>query len=339
MEQVRMKPLEDREKRKIQQDIQKNLKVKKLTRDPISICVPDQNYAVVSFISPWSQTQPSEFQDVDDFLKKRKFTKIARIQLMNMLHEKFKIMLKVRGCFRSLDEADSYSKNVIGPSEGIKTWSIPMYEYGVVPPNRSLTKKDEEGMNKSYEDEQANDFYRKRRVEQEVQKREFSRRMEIFREESKKNNDEYQALTDEERNELSKKRKKTESEIEGVPIEKILGDERMKKIINQDTFNVLRDVAPFLGVEHEQIFEGWAKMNAERKRKEIEKEEFRIEMVEKEKMESSSSSSSSSAVVKQIEDVVVEEVEEVVVEAKKPPKKKRKVVKKKKVVEGEEKKE
>ena len=276
-----MEALSEVEKNKLQKEVEKNFKVVKLLPDPPSIMVPNQNFAVCSFISPFSGTENSEMQEVDDFLAKKRFSKVARIQLMNMMYEKFKIMLKVRGCFRTLEEADTWAKDRIGTSEGIETFSLGMYQFGFVPPNKYLTKDDK--INKVFEDEKANDFYKTRRIEQEVQRRSFSRRMEIFRENTKKNNDDWKALSEEEKVELNQKRVKKETEIEGVPIEKILNDEKMQKLISQDTFTTIRDIAPFLDIDHDRLYEAWAKMNSERKRKEMKEEKEGIDKLENQK--------------------------------------------------------
>lgn len=281
MENVTMQPLNDRERRNVETDVQQNFKVTRLLPDPVSIMVPNQNVAVLSFISPWSQTENSEMSEIDAFLAKKRFSKIARIQLMKLMWEKFKIMLKVRGCFKTLEEADAWAKDRIGPSEGIETYSVDMYRFGFVPPNKYIKKED--NLKVMYDDEKCNDFYRKRRMEKEVQRRSFSRRMEIFRESVKKSNEEFQALSEEEKIKLNSSRDKKNNEICGVPIEKILSDETMIKVINQDTFSTLRDIAKHLEIDNDRLFEGWARLNAEKKRNELEKERKKIENLEKEK--------------------------------------------------------
>jgi hypothetical protein len=281
MNEVRMEPLSDREKRKVKSEVQQNFRVAKLTPDPPSIQVNNQNFAVCSFISPWSGTENMEMKDVDAFLAKKRFSKIARMQLMNMMWEKFAIGLKIRGCFKTLDEADAHAKDIIGPSEGIETYSVEMYNYSLVPPNKYVKKDDK--IDTVYEDEKCNEFYKKRRMEKEIQRRSFSRRMEIFRENVKKNNEEWQALSEEEKEQLNSKREKQNSEIEGVPIEKILQDEKMQKLMNQDTFSTLRDIAPYLNIDHDRLYESWARLNAEKRAKEKQLELDAIEEIEKQK--------------------------------------------------------
>ncbi len=271
MDVIKNDPLPDRERRKIKQDLEKNYKCPRLFPDPYMMRVPGLNWGLISCISPFSGTENAEMKDVDDFLKNKRFSKVARLQLMRMMYEKMKILLKFRGAFANKESADEWAHDKIGMQDGIETFTFPLYEYGFFPPNKYARNEE---MDVNYLDQEAHKFYRKEKMRKEEEARVFQRRMEIFRERTEESNKKYKALTEEEKEELEKERKKKVDSIEGVPIEKILCNEKMKRLMMQDTFTTLQKLSEILGIEQERFFQAWAQMKAageeEKSKKEIE---------------------------------------------------------------------
>jgi hypothetical protein len=260
MEVVKNDPLPDRERRKIKQDLEKNYKCPRLFPDPYMMRVPGLNWGLISCISPFSGTENAEMKDVDDFLKNKRFSKPARIQLMRLMYEKMKILLKFRGAFANKEDADGWARDKIGMQDGIETFTFPLYEYGFFPPNKYARNEE---MEINYLDQEAHKFYKKEKMRKEEEARVFQRRMEIFRERTEENNKKYKALTDTEKAELEAERKKKVDTIEGVPIEKILANEKIKRLMTQDTFTTLQKLSTILGIEPERFFQAWAQMKAE----------------------------------------------------------------------------
>lgn len=292
MEIVKNEKLSKTETRKIRDDLEKNYKCPRLYPDPHLMRVPGQNWGLISCISPFSGTENAEFKDVDDLLKKVRMSKPNRIRLMRLMYEKMKMLIKYRGSFPNKEAADDWAQHKIGMQDGIETWTFPLYEYSFFPPNK-YARKDELEVN--YLDEQAQQFYRKEKMRKEEEARVFQRRMEIFRERVETNNDEYKKLSDEEKEELEKKRKAESEKIEGVPIEKLLGNEKMQKLITQDSFQSIQKLSLILGIEPERYYEAWAKMKADddRKRREEQEEKDKNRLMFEEVVEEGESSGSS----------------------------------------------
>ena len=256
MKKVSMKPISDEEREKIHVDVEKNFKVPRLLPDPGHLHLASQNFALVSVISPWSECANSEMQEVDEFLKKRRFSKVARMQLLKLMYDKMKIMIKIRGVFGSEENAEAWANDRIGPAEGMETHVAPLYEYGFWPPDKYADKD----RKKNYADKQAQEFYEKQRKKTEEDRRIFQRRMEVFREECKENNESYQSLTDEERDALQKNKDEKIDMIAGVPVEKVLQHESFKKIMTNDTFREIQKISGYLGIGHDQLYEAWAQL-------------------------------------------------------------------------------
>lgn len=269
MEVVKNEKLSVSETRKIRQELEKNYKCPRLYPDPQLMRVPGQNWGLISCISPFSGTENAEFKDVDDLLKKKRISKPGRIQLMRLMYEKMKILLKFRGTFQNKEAADDWAQNKIGIHDGIETFTFPLYEYGFFPPSKYARNEE---MQVNYLDEQAQQFYRKEKIRKEEEARVFQRRMEVFRQRVEESNAKYKKLSDEEKAELETKRKNEKETIEGVRIEKILENEQMKRLMTQDTFTTLQKLSLIIGVEPERFYEAWAQMknDEEKARKESE---------------------------------------------------------------------
>lgn len=283
MNQVKSKPLPKNELRKIQDDLQKNFKVPRLLPDGGNLHLPNQNFALVSVISPLSQTQNIEWKDVEDLLIKKRFSKIARMQLLKMIHEKTKFLIKFRGAFANLGDAETFARERIGMAEGIETHVVPLYEYGFYPPSKYADKNK---MNLQFADAEAQKFYKTQKMKKEEDARVFQRRMELFRQETKENNEAYAKLTDEEKADLCAKDAKQAGLIEGVPIEKILENEKIKKVMTRDTFDTIRKISDHLDIGYEQMYEAWAKM--------LHADKTEREVRERDALEKAGSSTSSS---------------------------------------------
>jgi len=268
MNTVRNEKLPDREHRQIRKDLEKNYECPTLRPDPPMMHVPGLNWGLISCISPFSGTENAEMKDIDDFLAQRRLSKVARIQLMRMMYEKMKILLKFRGAFKTQQEADQWAETRIGVHDGIETFSFKLYEYGFFPPSKYSRPEE---MEVNYLDKEAQSFYRKEKMKKEEESRVFERRMEIFRENVQKNNAEFAKLTDEERKKIEGERLQEKYKIQGVEIEKILNDDKMKRVMTQDTFNTIRDLSDIIGVEPEKFYEAWAR-NEQNKKDEEAKE-------------------------------------------------------------------
>lgn len=278
MEVVKNEKLSKREARKIREDLEKNYKCPRLYPDPHLMRIPGQNWGLISCISPFSGTENAEFRDVDELLKKARLSKPNRYRLMRMMYEKMKILIKYRGSFANKEAADDWAQNKIGMQDGIETWTFPLYEFSFFPPNKYARTEE---MDVNYLDKEAQMFYRKEKMRKEEEARVFQRRMEIFRERVETNNKEYQKLSDEEKAELEEKRKIESSMVEGVPIEKLLANEKMQKLITQDTFQCIQKLSKILGIEPERFYESWAQMknNEERQKKEAEEEKKKNQLM------------------------------------------------------------
>ena len=259
MEVVKNEALSNSERRKITADLEKNYKCPRLFPDPYMMRVPGLNWGLISCISPFSGTENAEMKEVDDFLKQKRFSKPARIQLLRLIYEKMKILLKFRGAFANKEDADIWAHDKIGMQDGIETFTFPLYEFGFFPPNKYARNEE---MDVNYLDQEAHKFYRKEKMRKEEEARVFQRRMEIFRERTDENNKKFKNLTDEEKAELETERKKKIDTIEGVPIEKILNNEKMKRLMTQDTFTTLQKLSEILGIEQERYFQAWAQLKA-----------------------------------------------------------------------------
>lgn len=257
---IKNEPLSDIERKKINDELEKNYKCPRLFPDPYMMRVPGLNWGLISCISPFSGTENAEMKDVDDFLKQKRFSKPARLQLMRLIYEKMKILLKFRGAFANKEDADVWAHDKIGMQDGIETFTFPLYEFGFFPPNKYARNEE---MEINYLDQEAHKFYRKEKIRKEEEARVFQRRMEIFRERSDENNKKYKALTEEEKEEIIEERRNKNDNIEGVPIEKILTNEKMKRLITQDTFTTLQKLSLILGIEQERFFQAWAQMKCE----------------------------------------------------------------------------
>lgn len=285
MEVVKNEALSNREHRKIKDDLEKNYKCPRMFPDPYMMRVAGLNWGLISCISPFSGTENAEMKDVDDFLKNKRFSKPARMQLMRLMYEKMKILLKFRGAFANKEDADAWAHDKIGMQDGIETFTFPLYEFGFFPPNKYARNEE---MDINYLDKEAHKFYKKEKMRKEEEARVFQRRMEIFRERSESNNKKYKELTEEEKEEINIERKKKVDSIEGVPIEKILSNEKMKRLMTQDTFTTLQKLSDILGIEPERFFQAWAQLKGNDMKEE---EEEKNQELTKDENEPSSSSS------------------------------------------------
>jgi hypothetical protein len=259
MEKIKAKQLPEHERKKIRTDLEKNYRCPRLLPDPPSIHLPSQNFALVSCISPFSGTQNADWQEVDKFLTTRRFSKIAKIQLMKMIHEKVKFLVKIRGAFPSEADAIAFAEQRIGPSEGIECFTIPMYEYGFYPPSQYA---DPDKCTKHYADKEAQKFYRQQRLKKEEDARCFQRRLELFRQEVKENNENYEKLSQDEKDLILEKERNEVETIEGVEVSKILQNETFQKVMTKDTFDTIRKIGDHMGISYDKIYEAWAEMRA-----------------------------------------------------------------------------
>lgn len=143
-----------------------------------------QNFALVSFLSPFTNqecrsTQKQPKIELESIFKKYRMPQSVIERCWNIIHDELSMAIKVRGAFNTIEDAQEHLRTNIGVGDRVDPWVIDMYEYKMIPPNRYADKT---RLNVEYGDQKTNEFYQAYIKQQEQVRREKDERIELFKE-------------------------------------------------------------------------------------------------------------------------------------------------------------
>jgi hypothetical protein len=270
MEQVRMQPLPIEERDKIHRDIEENYQSKRLMDDPNSWRVAGQEVFLFSCLSPWSEVENAEMQDVHEFLNKIRISKINQRKLIKLMYEKMLIQIKFRGAFESEDKANEHLSQNIGYGDGIQCYIAKSYRYGTFPPDIHAKK---ENMTVNYQDDRAQKYYDEQRKRIEEESRTFEKRRQLFKKASSDNCRRWEKLTDVEKKKEIDKEDQEKYHVEGVHVDKIFKHRTIMKMLTTEILNAINSIAIEAELPVEMLVGAWDKVMKKGEKQEVVGEE------------------------------------------------------------------